>query len=132
MKYNKLPYLAKLILAVIFAPILGDIVVLSAYSIWMRDALGMFIIGLNFAYPTTLFLGLPYHLVLRYFGKQHFVLYFIGGFVIGTGVLMVMFTEYGFAPFVFVNGGVPGGIIAVIARWIVGGIEPSIQSQKPA
>ncbi len=130
MNYNKLPYLAKLALAVIFAPVLGDIVVVIAYSGFTNDMWEMFGLGVFFAYPTTLFLGLPFHLAMRHKGYQHFVFYLLGGFVIGSVVLMVMFSAFGLVPFVFIYGGIPGGIIAVIARWIVGGIAPSIQSQK--
>ena len=132
MKYSKLPNLAKLALAIILAPVLGDIVVVIAYSGFTHDMWEMFGLGVLFAYPTTLLLGLPFHLALRHFEYQHYVFYLLGGFVIGTVVLMVMFSVFGLVPFVFIYGGIPGGIIAVIARWIVGEIAPVLQPRKSA
>ncbi len=81
---------------------------------------GVFFVGLMFAYPTTILIGLPYHLILRYQFKRHsYWLYAMGGFVIGSGVLLTM---DGGLTIAAGFGGCPGIVIALTARWIVGPI----------
>jgi hypothetical protein len=124
MTIGKFPYWARLALAVILAPTLGDVVTMLIYTAWEPNIWDMFVIGLMFAYPTTIFLGLPFHFALKFYNKQHFAFYLIGGFLIGVAVLTVFLSAYNFPAIVFLYAGLPGSITAVIARWIVGGNNP--------
>lgn len=127
-------YPSRLGAAVIFAPFLGALITSLATGLLLGGgrATGYIVyFGMIYAYPATLLIGLPFHLALARFGRDNWLWYITGGFVIGTCTLSLLtgsgrIEDMGFS---VMFGGLPGSLIATIARAIVGPVaQPRLRS----
>ncbi len=116
----------RLYAAIVIAPILVNILMITANHIAFgngampRHLLGVIGLGLSFSYPSIILFGLPIHLTLRSFSRDHYLWYGIAGFVLGFIIPKLIFWT-DFPLIVFLGwGALPGALIALLARGIVG------------
>ncbi|MCP4182285.1 MAG: hypothetical protein GY761_03075 [Hyphomicrobiales bacterium] len=126
----------RLYAAIVIAPILVSILVTIANSIAFRngamplhllDGIGL---GLGFSYPSIILFGLPIHLTFRSFNRDRYFWYGMAGFVLGFIIPKLIFWTDPFPLIIFLGwGALPGALIALLARGIVGP-APGIVHEK--